>query len=214
VTARPYVVKRLEELERFENDVAIPVRIPLGIRAFGINAYAASAKGDSVIEEHDELGSGAGGHEELYVVVRGAASFVLDDEEIDAPAGTLVFVRDRAVKRRATAREADTTVLVVGGVPGKAFEPSPWESWFEALPHYQEGDYGRAVEVLTRALQEHPGNPNVLYNLACCESLAGRTDEALAHLRRASEGDERMRTWARDDPDLAALRDDPRFPLS
>jgi tetratricopeptide (TPR) repeat protein len=213
VTARPYAVKRLDELERFEGAfTTIPVRIPLGISSFGVNAYAAGEAGGEVIEEHDELGTGAGGHEELYCVVRGHASFVLDGEEVDAPEGTLVFVRDRAVRRHATAKEAGTTVLVVGGVPGKAFDPSPWEAWLEALPYHQAGEYERAVDIMRRALDEHPDNPNVLYNLACCEALAGHTDTALDHLRQALEKDERVRGWAREDPDLAPIRDDPGFP--
>jgi tetratricopeptide (TPR) repeat protein len=213
VTAGAYDVRSLDELERFGAEfVTIPVRIPFGIRSFGVNAYAASKEGGEVIEEHDELGSGAGRHEELYCVLRGRAAFTLDGEEIEAPAGTLVFVRDPAVKRHAVAREAGTTVLVVGGVPGHAFEPSPWESWLDALPHYDAKEYERAVDVLTRALAEHPDNPNVLYNLACCEALAGRSEPALAHLQRAVELDERARAWAREDSDFAAIRDDPGFP--
>jgi tetratricopeptide (TPR) repeat protein len=213
VTAGAYDVRRLDDLERFGAEfVTIPVRIPFGIRSFGVNAYAASEEGGEVIEEHDELGSGAGGHEELYCVVRGRAAFTLDGEEVEAPEGTLVFIRDPAVKRHAIAREAGTTVLVVGGVPGHPFEPSPWESWLEALPYYEAKEYDRAVEVMRAALAEYPDNPNVLYNLACTEALAGQSQPALAHLRRAIELDERARAWAREDSDLASIRDDPRFP--
>jgi tetratricopeptide (TPR) repeat protein len=213
VTAAAYDVRRLDDLDRFgEGFATIPVRIPFGIRSFGVNAYAANTEGGEVIEEHDELGAGAGRHEELYCVVRGRAVFVLDGEELDAPAGTLVFVRDPAVRRRATAREPGTTVLVVGGVAGRPFEPSPWEAWLEALPHYEAGEYDRAVEVMAGALARHPDNSNVLYNLACTEALAGQADAALGHLRRAVELDERALGWARGDTDLASIRDDPRFP--
>jgi hypothetical protein len=213
VTPRPYEVKRLDELERFEGAfTTVPVRIPFGIRSFGVNAYTASEAGGEVIEEHDELGSGAGRHEELYCVLRGHASFVLDGAAVDAPRGTLVFVRDPSVRRQANAKEAGTTVLVVGGVPGKAFDPSPWEAWLEALPLYAAKDYVGAVDVMSRALARHPDNSNVLYNLACSEALAGRTEAALEHLRRAVELDERARAWAADDPDFAPIRDDPGFP--
>ena len=206
-------VARLEELDRFEGDFAtIPVRLRFGIQSFGVNAYAANEVGGLVIEEHDELGSGAGRHEELYLVAAGHALFVLDGNEVDAPAGTLVFVRDPAVRRTARAREEGTTVLVVGGTPGRAFEPSPWEAWLEALPFHRDGEHGRAVEVMRRALAQHPDNSNVLYNLACVESLAGDREEALRHLTRAVELDPRGRQWARDDPDLDAIRDDPGFP--
>jgi tetratricopeptide (TPR) repeat protein len=213
VKSRAFEVARLGELDRFESElVTIPIRIPLGIRAFGVNAYAANEVGGRIIEEHDELGAGAGHHEELYVVVSGRALFTLDGDEVDAPAGTFVFVRDPATRRTATAAEGDTTVLVVGGTAGQAFEPSPWESWLEALPHYQARDYPQAVEVMRRALEAHPDNPNVLYNLACCESLSGATGEALEHLRRAAELDPRVPGWARADPDLDAIRGEPGFP--
>jgi tetratricopeptide (TPR) repeat protein len=214
VTTPPFAVARLDGLDRLEGEYAvIPVRIPLGISAFGVNAYAATQDGGQVIEEHDELGAGAGGHEELYVVVSGHARFTVDGEEIDAPSGTLVFVRDPAAKRTAHAAEAGTTVLAVGAAPGKAFEPSPWESWFEALPHYRAGEYDRAVEILRRALEKYPDNPNVLYNLACCEALAGSKAKALAHLARSVELEPKHREYARTDSDLDAIRSEDGFPV-
>jgi tetratricopeptide (TPR) repeat protein len=189
-----------------------PVRLHFGIHSFGINAYSARA-GERVIEEHDELGHGAGRHEELYFVATGHATFELGGEEVDAPAGTAVFVRDPAVRRGAVAKEADTTVLVVGGVPGRAFEPSPWEAWLAAKPLLDAGQPDRGAAVFLQALERHPGNSNVLYNLACFESWAGRPGDALAHLTEAIELDPRMREWARADEDFAAIRDDPRFPV-
>jgi len=188
-----------------------PVRLHFGINSFGINAYSARA-GERVIEEHDELGHGAGRHEELYFVATGHAMFELGEEEVDAPAGTVVFVRDPAVRRGAVAKEVDTTVLVVGGVPGHAFEPSPWEAWLAAKPLLDAGQPDRGAALFLQALERHPGNSNVLYNLACFESLAGRPDDALAHLTEAIALDPRMREWARTDEDFAAIRDDPRFP--
>jgi tetratricopeptide (TPR) repeat protein len=131
---------------------------------------------------------------------------------VDAPAGTLVFVRDPAARRSAVAAEPDTTVLVVGATAGQAFEPSPWEAWLEALPLYTAKDYEAAADVMGRALERHPDNPNILYNLACCEALAGRRDEALAHLVRAAELEPRVPGWARDDADLDSLRGAPGFP--
>lgn len=208
-----FEVARLDELQRFEGAfTTVPVRIPLGISAFGVNAYEATAVGGPVIEEHDELGAGAGHHEELYLVLRGHARFTVAGEELDAPAGTLVFVRDPAARRGADAVAPGTTVLVVGATRGEAFEPSPWESWLEALPRYTAGDYEEAVEIMRRGLERHPDNPNVLYNLACCEALAGRHEEALRHLARSAELDQRVVEWAREDADLASVREDDRFP--
>ena len=212
MTERAFVVAGIDDLARFENEIAtIPIRIPFGIRSFGVNAYEAGA-GGHVIEEHDELGHGAGRHEELYYVARGHATFVLDGQDVDAPRGTFVFVRDPAVRRAATAKDSNTTILVIGGVPGQAFEPSPWESWLAALPHHNRGDYSAAIDILREGLARHPGNPNVLYNLACMESLAGRKDDALADLRAAIAADPRTREWAQRDADFDAIRNDPRFP--
>jgi tetratricopeptide (TPR) repeat protein len=207
VTRPPFETARLDDLPRFKGEFdTIPVRIPLGIDAFGVNAYGAREAGGRLIEEHDELGAGAGRHEELYVVLTGRAGFTVAGEEVDAPAGMLVFVRDPATRRAAVAREPDTTVLVVGGTAGKAFEPSPWEAWLEALPSYTARDYDAAVVVMERALEAHPDNPNVLYNLGCCEALADRHEEAVAHVSRAAELDPRVSGWAATDPDLESIR--------
>ena len=213
--SQPYAVGRLEDMALVKSSAAFdihPVRLHFGIESFGVNAYSASRAGEHVIEEHDELGSGAGRHEELYFVVGGHATFELAGEQVDAPTGTLVFVRDPAVRRAATAKEAGTTVLVVGAVSGRPFEPSPWEAWLAAKPLLDSGRPEAGIDVFKEALERHPGNPNVLYNLACFEALAGRADEALAHLQEAVEKDPRTREWAQGDEDFASIRSDPRFP--
>jgi hypothetical protein len=99
-----------------------PVRDHLGITAFGVNAFVGAAPGDRVVELHDETGS----HEELYVVVRGAARFVIDGAQHELPAGSMVLVAPGAV-REAFATAADTAVLVIGGMPG-THAVSEWEA--------------------------------------------------------------------------------------
>lgn len=184
-----------------------PVRKTLGVTAFGINAYTAGNAGDEVVEEHTEEQLG---HEEIYVVVDGHATFTVDGEAIDAPAGTLVYLDDPAQKRHAVAKEAGTTVLAIGGVPGK-HETSAWEYWFPALPLIRAGDYDAARRMLEGALQEKDG-PVMHYQLACLEALAGNRERALTELAVAIEGGERFRTYAASDEDFASIRDDPRFP--
>jgi hypothetical protein len=93
-----------------------PVRRHFGITAYGINAYTAVEAGQDVVEEHSEERLG---HEELYLVVSGSATFVLDGEEVTVPAGSVVFLRDPAVRRYARADEPGTTVLAIGGKPGR-----------------------------------------------------------------------------------------------
>lgn len=212
---RPYEIVRLDELDNIpigEHGLQWrPVRRRLGIEAFGVNAYTADEPGHEVVEHHDETGSGAGRHEELYVVVRGRATFTLDGERIDAPMGTCVFVRDRSVKRGAHAEEPGTTVLALGGKPGEVFQVSPWEYYFAAIPAYRDKDYARGIDIVREGLERYPDNPSVLYTLACFESLAGDPDSALEHLRQAAMQEPKIAEWARNDSDLDSIRDDARF---
>ena len=187
------------------------VRRELGITAFGTNAFTADA-GEHLIEEHDERGSGAGGHEELYVVIAGRARFTIDGAEHDAPAGTLVFLPDPTSRRQATALEDNTTAIAVGGIPGEPYRVSPWEPTFAAKPLVDAGDPGAAADLMADVLIDHPRNAHVLYNTACFEALAGRRDDALAHLRTAVEVNPETRAWAAKDEDFDSIRDDPEFP--
>jgi hypothetical protein len=187
-----------------------PVRRHFGIGAFGANANVGREVGDVVVDEHDEVG-GDGGQEELYVVLRGRALFVVGGEEVEAPAGTFLFLRDPAVKRGATALEPLTTVFAVGGRRAEAFVPSSWEHGRFAVELSERGDNEGAVRVMEQALAERPEHAGNLYNLACFESLAGRRDEAIAHLRRSVELDQQYRAYARDDDDFAPLRGDRDF---
>lgn len=211
----PYTVARLDEIRGPRSRHGYdwhPIRRHFGIGAFGANANAAREADDVVVDEHDEVGNGPdGGQQELYVVLRGRATFVLDGKQVDAPAGTLVFVGDPKVKRAATAAEPDTAVLAFGGRPGEAFRPSAWESIRFAVERSEAGDHEAAVGIVEGLLAKRPDDPRVLYDLACFESLAGRGDDALAHLRRAIGLDTSLRDFARDDEDLDPVRDDPRF---
>jgi tetratricopeptide (TPR) repeat protein len=193
-----------------EGSAWLRLRKELDVTAFGVNVYGADA-GKRVIEDHDELGAAAARHEELYVVVRGHARFELDGEEHDAPVRTAVFVRDPGVRRGAHAVEDGTLVLVAGGSPGRAYEVSVWEQAADAYPHWERGDYGRAVEILREVGDANPQVGLIQYNLACAEALNGEHDAALEHLARATALEERWSKAARDDPDFDAVRADPRF---
>jgi mannose-6-phosphate isomerase-like protein (cupin superfamily) len=99
------------------------IRSHFGITAFGVNAYEAEA-GEELVVAHDE--TDFGGQEELYYVVRGRASFVLGDEEVELGEGELLYVAPEVV-RQADALEAGTLVFMVGGPPGKPYEPWDFE---------------------------------------------------------------------------------------
>jgi hypothetical protein len=107
-----------------------PLRIHFGITAFGANAYTAPAPG-RLIEEHTETDESGTQHEELYFVSEGHATFTVDGEEIDGPAGTFVYIRDPDIRRSAIAREPRTTVIALGGTPGEAFSVSQWEKKYD-----------------------------------------------------------------------------------
>jgi len=109
------------------------VRRHFDVRAFGVNGITGNA-GDEIVEPHDEPddeGNLTDGHEELFAVMSGHAVFTVDGEDVDAPAGTLVFVRDPALVRSARATADGTSILAIGGRPGAPFEVSRWErAWF------------------------------------------------------------------------------------
>jgi hypothetical protein len=206
----------MNELDRIDaaGVVFLPIRRRMGVRAFGVNAYTARAAGDQVIERHDEMGSGAGRHEELYLVISGRAEFTVSGETVDAPAGMLVFVPELDAERAAVALEPDTTVLVIGGPAAAPLRASPFEYWFAAEPSYRSGDYDSAITIVSAGLREWPGHPVINYQLACYHALAGRPEKALEHLGTAVAGEPRAAGWAKGDTDLDSIRDDPAFPPS
>jgi hypothetical protein len=203
-------VLRLDDVEGvpvFGTLVWKPVRKTLGVTAFGINAYTAASAGDEVVEDHTEEPSG---HEELYVVVHGHATFTVDGEEVDAPAGTIVYLDDPKQQRHAIAREAGTTVLAIGGMPG-AHEISAWEYIFPSLPARTVEDWDAARTILEEALAQ-ADLPAIHYHLACVEARSGNGERALDELLVAVERRPRLLAPAQTEEDFASIRDDPRFP--
>jgi tetratricopeptide (TPR) repeat protein len=186
------------------------LRRELGIGAFGVYAVRADA-GKRLVSERTAAGPGADRHEELFVVVDGHATFTVDGQELSAPAGTAVFVRDVEAKRAAAATEDGTTILVVGGRRGEAWRLTPGEATEEFWPLYQAKDYEGALAVVRQALEEYPGNALAHYNVACMSSLLGRPDDAVEHLRAALDGWPEYLENAREDDDFAPLREAPRF---
>jgi quercetin dioxygenase-like cupin family protein len=205
-----YEIAHIDELEELPVNngefVWRPVRRRFGITAFGTNAYTAKA-GQRVIEEHAEEDN----HQEMYVVLRGRATFTLGDEEIDAPAGTIVYVRPDT-KRGAVAVEDDTAILAVGAKPGVIFEPSLWEEVFAANAYADKGDLGQARALLEKLIKGHPDAWQGFYNAACLEARVGDKEQALEHFSRAVELEpEKAREFARTDSDFDSIRGEPRF---
>jgi mannose-6-phosphate isomerase-like protein (cupin superfamily) len=202
---RVATVGELQDIAYRQDTHMRPVRHHLGITAFGANAWTAADVGDRLMPEHRE----DDGNEELYVVLRGRARFEIDGDVVDAPQGTLVFVRPEG-NRTAFAEEAGTTVLAIGSTVGKPYEAGGWEVWAEFHPAYEAGDYEAVID-RARETVEASGYAAPLYNLACCEALAGRREAAIGHLRVAFERRPGLRDLAKEDTDLDPLRDEPAF---
>ncbi len=177
-----------------------PLRGQLGIRAFGAAAFTAADAGGLVVEPHAEAPDGRG-HEELYYVARGRATFTLAGDVVDAPAGTFVFVADPAVHRRAVAAEPGTAVLAFGGEP--VFTPAGHE--YMARVRTRLGDPDRARELAEEGLRELPESPGVRYALALAAAARGDDAEARRRLAEAVEGVPALAAEARRDAVLARL---------
>lgn len=104
----------------------IPVRHFFDIDAFGVNAYRAKA-GATAVPEHDESASG---HVELFYVAAGTATFTVDGDEFEAPAGTFVYIEEPSAKRAAQATEDDTVVVAMGSLRGKPYEVLGWDTQY------------------------------------------------------------------------------------
>ena len=117
-----YAIARLDEIEEITDGrcPSRPVRHHFGITSFGVNAWTGKEAGDRIINEHDEDERARG----ALLRDRGPRpSSSSRASSKDAPAGTFVFV-ERGVTRTAFAEEPGTTLLAIGGEPGKAYVPS------------------------------------------------------------------------------------------
>jgi tetratricopeptide (TPR) repeat protein len=212
VNEKRYGVARIEELDSYpisrqQGLTWRPVRRHFGISSFGVNAYTAEEAGQRVVEEHREQD----GHDELYVVLSGRATFTLEGVEHDAPAGTFVHCSPGTL-RSAFAAEPGTTVLGVGAKPGEVFKPSGWEWVFSGVSRLDQGDEAGARAELQAGIEANPDAWQGYFNYACIEARLGNEEEALAQLERSAELDpEGTARWAHEDEDLVSLRENPRF---
>jgi Cupin domain len=204
-----YAIERLDDIGSLADGRYHyrPVRHHLGITSFGVTAWVGAAAGDPIISEYDEDSQPA---EELFVVVSGRAIFELDGEQVEATPGTLV-VTQPGTRRTAVAAEPATTILAFDGTPGKAYDATGWELWAPLRPLYDEGAHAELRARLQDLIAANPQYSMLVYNLACSESLSGRTTDAIDHLRRAIGASEKRRADARADSDFDPIRDEPSF---
>lgn len=187
-------VARLDEIER--RGRGIPVREHLGIHSFGVNAFRSDEDG-TLINEHDE----AGGQEELYLVLDGTATFEIDGETVDAPAGTFLAVSPE-VRRHAVAAETGTEVLALGGPA--TFEPAASEWIEQARPHMRDRP-ARARAILDELRRERPDSPGLRFGEALLAAAQGDASGARMWLAAAIEREPLLRGEAAGEPLLAPL---------
>jgi hypothetical protein len=96
------------------------------------------------------------------------------------------------------------------GLPASVERHAP-ELWESVRPLYEAAEYAEAADRGRELLEAHAEYPGLLYNVACSESLAGRTSDALEHLRRAIDMWDGVRSLAKDDSDFDPIRDEPAF---
>jgi len=77
-------------------------------------------------------------------------------------------------------------------------------------PLYAAGRYAEAADRGGELIEARPDQAYLYFNLACCESLAGRTADAIEHLRQAI-GMWECRDMAKEDSDFDPIRNEPAF---
>ncbi len=185
----------------------LPLRAELRLRAFGLSGYLGET-GEIVVPRHAESGGGAGQHQELYVVLTGRASFTVEDETFDAPAGTLVLV-ERGERREARAKEPGTVVLAAGAPVDETYRVAPWEYGARARRARALGDLDELERVTEEGVATYGEHVTMLVGKACVAAQRGAHDEAVALLGRAFD-DPDFGEWARDEVAAEPLLDSVR----
>lgn len=115
-------IKSIEAIPHYQGEHELPgIRFrpaggELGVSAWGMNVLELDPACD-VYPEHDHV---ADGQEEVYVVLRGAATLIAGEQRFALAAGDLVRV-DPSVKRKIVTASEGATFLAIGATPGKAY---------------------------------------------------------------------------------------------
>jgi Flp pilus assembly protein TadD len=91
-------------------------------------------------------------------------------------------------------------------------DPKFTEAWRVLSDDYsRRGKLDDGLKADEQLARIQPGDPAVLYNLACSYSLAKKVEQAVASLNRAVATGFNDLKWLLKDPDLINLRKDPLF---
>jgi quercetin dioxygenase-like cupin family protein len=113
-------VKRTDDFETTFGGGMLKVRAGLGVTSFGMQVLRFPPNVDRY-PEHDHSGDG---QEEVYAVLEGEAMLTVGGEEHELSPGTFARIGPNESRKLATG-EQPATILVLGGVPGEAYEIVP-----------------------------------------------------------------------------------------
>jgi mannose-6-phosphate isomerase-like protein (cupin superfamily) len=114
-----YTAKKIDEMDAALGGAFKRVRAELGVSSFGIQVLDLPPN----LEQFPEHDHAASGQEEVYVTMRGTGWIEVDGERVDLDPETVIRVGPEARRKIYTGPDG-MRILALGGVPGKAYEPS------------------------------------------------------------------------------------------
>jgi mannose-6-phosphate isomerase-like protein (cupin superfamily) len=114
-----YAIKRIDDMEATFGGAMKRARAELGVEAFGLQVLDLPPNLTRYIE-HDHS---ADGQEEVYIPMSGAGEIEIDGERHPLDPGSIARVGP-GVKRKIYTGDEPMRLIAIGGVPGKAYEPS------------------------------------------------------------------------------------------
>jgi mannose-6-phosphate isomerase-like protein (cupin superfamily) len=111
-----YAIKRIDDMEAVYAGAFKRARAELDVTAFGMQVIDMAPHVDAY-PEHDHAGDG---QEEVYIPLRGAGEIEIDGELHVLEPGMMVRVSPGTMRKVRTGDDR-LRLLVVGGIPGKAY---------------------------------------------------------------------------------------------
>jgi len=112
-----YTALKIDDIEGAYGGAFKRVRASLGDESFGMQVIDMPANADQY-PEHDHAGDG---QEEVYVTLAGGGVMTVAGDDVTLAADTVIRVGPGVVRKVAAGPDG-LRLLVVGGVPGKAYE--------------------------------------------------------------------------------------------
>lgn len=119
MTEGDFTILHADELERSGNWLL--ARRSLGLRAFGLNIV--DIQPGERIPEHDETGRD---QEEVFVVLRGDATIVVDGEEHALPEGALARLDPHLTRTVVNTGSGAARLLICSAPRSSGYEPMDW----------------------------------------------------------------------------------------